>query len=209
MKNLELQKCILGPVYTNCYLLKNKETGELIIVDPADCPEKIELKVSQMSGKPVAILLTHGHFDHILAAQAVKEKYDIPIYACRQEEEMLREPSINMTVHYGQGCSIVPDVFLEDLDVIRLAGFSVQMIHTPGHTKGGACYYIESEQVLFSGDTIFCHSVGRTDFPTGSMGELRRSVQRMLQILPDTTRVMPGHECDTSIADEKRYNPYS
>ena len=110
MKNLELQKCILGPVYTNCYLLKNKETGELIIVDPADCPEKIEMKISRMNGKPVAILLTHGHFDHILAAQAVKEKYNIPIYACRQEEEMLREPSINMTVHYGQGCSIVPDV---------------------------------------------------------------------------------------------------
>ena len=70
MKNLELQKCILGPVYTNCYLLKNKETGELIIVDPADCPEKIEMKISRMNGKPVAILLTHGHFDHILAAQA-------------------------------------------------------------------------------------------------------------------------------------------
>ena len=72
MKNLELQKCILGPVYTNCYILKNKETGELIIVDPADCPEKIEMKISRMNGKPVAILLTHGHFDHILAAQAVK-----------------------------------------------------------------------------------------------------------------------------------------
>ena len=72
MKNLELQKCILGPVYTNCYLLKNKETGELIIVDPADCLEKIEMKISRMNGKPVAILLTHGHFDHILAAQAVR-----------------------------------------------------------------------------------------------------------------------------------------
>ena len=182
MKNLELQKCILGPVYTNCYLLKNKETGELIIVDPADCPEKIEMKISRMNGKPVAILLTHGHFDHILAAQAVKEKYNIPIYACRQEEEMLREPSvnmtdrmhkpcrqeeemlrepsINMTVHYGQGCSIVPDVFLEDLDVIRLAGFSVQMIHTPGHTKGSCCYYLKDEGVLFSGDTVFYGSVG-------------------------------------------------
>ena len=91
----------------------------------------------------------------------------------------------------------------------HMAGFDIVAYHTPGHTKGGACYYIEEEQVLFSGDTIFCHSVGRTDLPTGSMGELRRSVQRMLQILPDATRVMPGHECDTSIADEKRYNPYS
>ena len=120
MKNLELQKCILGPVYTNCYLLKNKETGELIIVDPADCPEKIEMKISRMNGKPVAILLTHGHFDHILAAQAVKEKYNIPIYACRQEEEMLREPSINMTVYCagcisgGSGCYQTGGIFRSD-----------------------------------------------------------------------------------------------
>ena len=209
MKNLELQKCILGPVYTNCYLLKNKETGELIIVDPADCPEKIEMKISRMNGKPVAILLTHGHFDHILAAQAVKEKYNIPIYACRQEEEMLREPSINMTVHYGQGCSIVPDVFLEDLDVIRLAGFSVQMIHTPGHTKGSCCYYIKDEGVLFSGDTLFCGSVGRTDFPTGSGTDMQASVKRLLKELPETTRVCPGHNEETTIGYEKRYNPFA
>lgn len=86
MNNLELQKCILGPVYTNCYFMKNKVTGEMIIIDPADCPEKIEQKVMQMDGKPVAILLTHGHFDHITAVEAVKEKYHIPVYACRQEE---------------------------------------------------------------------------------------------------------------------------
>ena len=208
MKNLELQKCILGPVYTNCYLLKNKETGELIIVDPADCPEKIEMKISRMNGKPVAILLTHGHFDHILAAQAVKEKYNIPIYACRQEEEMLREPSINMTVHYGQGCSIVPDVFLEDLDVIRLAGFSVQMIHTPGHTKGGCCYYFPYEDVLFSGDTLFCTSVGRTDFKGGSSSDLIRSIKEKLMVLPDRTTVYPGHNDVTSIENERMYNPY-
>ena len=182
MKNLELQKCILGPVYTNCYLLKNKETGELIIVDPADCPEKIEMKISRMNGKPVAILLTHGHFDHILAAQAVKEKYNIPIYACRQEEEMLREPSINMTVHYGQGCSIVPDVFLEDLDVIRLAGFSVQ--------------------------TVFYGSVGRTDFPGGSTAEIVRSLHKLVDSLPEETEVFPGHDASTTIGYEKRYNPF-
>ena len=208
MKNLELQKCILGPVYTNCYLLKNKETGELIIVDPADCPEKIEMKISRMNGKPVAILLTHGHFDHILAAQAVKEKYNIPIYACRQEEEMLREPSINMTVHYGQGCSIVPDVFLEDLDVIRLAGFSVQMIHTPGHTQGGVSYYVEKEGVLFSGDTLFCCSVGRSDFATSSTSALIRSIKEKLFLLPDETKVFPGHMGATTIGNEKVNNPY-
>lgn len=209
MKNLDLQKCILGPVYTNCYFLKNKATDELVIIDPADCPEKIEQKVSQMNGKPVAVLLTHGHFDHIMAAQAVKEKYNIPIYACRQEEEMLREPSVNMTAHYGRDCSITPDRFLDDLDVFEVAGFSIQMIHTPGHTKGSCCYYLKDEDVLFSGDTVFCGSVGRTDFPGGSSSALVTSVRRLLKELPAETEVYPGHENDTSIEQERCWNPYA
>ena len=208
MKNLELQKCILGPVYTNCYFLKNKETGELIIIDPADCPEKIELKVSQMNGKPVAILLTHGHFDHIMAAQAVKEKYNIPIYACRQEEEMLREPSVNMTDRMHKPCSVRPDVFLEDLQVFEAAGFSIQMLHTPGHTKGSCCYYLKDERVLFSGDTLFCGSVGRTDFPGGSTAEIVRSLHKLVDSLPEETEVFPGHDASTTIGYEKRYNPF-
>ena len=198
MKNLELQKCILGPVYTNCYFLKNKETEEAIIIDPADCPEKIELKVSQMNAKPVAILLTHGHFDHIMAAQAVKEKYNIPIYACRQEEEMLREPSVNMTAHYGKNCSIVPHLIGEDFRVI----------HTPGHTKGSCCYYLKDEDVLFSGDTVFYGSVGRTDFPGGSTAEIVRSLHKLVDSLPEETEVFPGHDASTTIGYEKRYNPF-
>ena len=200
MKNLELQKCILGPVYTNCYFLKNKTTGEMIVIDPADFPEKIYEKVIQMGGKPAAILLTHGHFDHIMAAQAVKEKYNIPIYACRQEEEMLREPSVNMTAHYGKNCSIIPDVLLNDLEVFQVAGFTIQIIHTPGHTKGSCCYYIEEEDVLFSGDTVFYGSVGRTDFV--------RSLHKLVDSLPEETEVFPGHDASTTIGYEKRYNPF-
>ena len=208
MKNLDLQKCILGPVYTNCYFLKNKATDELVIIDPADCPEKIEQKVSQMNGKPVAVLLTHGPFDPIMAAQAVKEKYNIPIYACRQEEEMLREPSVNMTAHYGRDCSITPDRFLDDLDVFEVAGFSIQMIHTPGHTKGSCCYYLKDEDVLFSGDTVFCGSVGRTDFPGGSTAQIVRSLHKLVDSLPEETEVFPGHDASTTIGYEKRYNPF-
>ena len=208
MKNLDLQKCILGPVDTNCYFLKNKATDELVIIDPADCPEKIEQKVSQMNGKPVAVLLTHGHFDHIRAAQAVKAHYNIPIYACRQEEEMLREPSVNMTAHYGRDCSITPDRFLDDLDVFEVAGFSIQMIHTPGHTKGSCCYYLKDEDVLFSGDTVFYGSVGRTDFPGGSTAQIVRSLHKLVDSLPEETEVFPGHDASTTIGYEKRYNPF-
>ena len=208
MKNLELQKCILGPVYTNCYFLKNKTTGEMIVIDPADFPEKIYEKVIQMGGKPAAILLTHGHFDHIMAAQAMKEKYNIPIYACRQEEEMLREPSVNMTSHYGKNCSIIPDVLLNDLEVFQVAGFTIQIIHTPGHTKGSCCYYIEEEDVLFSGDTVFYGSVGRTDFPGGSTADIVRSLHKLVDSLPEETEVFPGHDASTTIGYEKRYNPF-
>ena len=208
MKNLELQKCILGPVYTNCYLLKNKETGELIIVDPADCPEKIEMKISRMNGKPVAILLTHGHFDHILAAQAVKEKYNIPIYASEKEETTLLNPKVNLSVFGHGSCTLDADVYLKDLQGVELAGFSVQMIETPGHTVGSCCYYLKEEGVLFSGDTVFQGSVGRTDFPEGSTAAIVRSLHRLLDTLPDETEVYPGHDASTTIGYEKRYNPF-
>ena len=208
MGKLELQQCVLGPVYTNCYIAKNKETGEALIIDPADSPSKIELKVNAMGARPVAVLLTHGHFDHIMGVEAVREKYQIPVYACRQEEEMLREPSVNMTDQMGKSCSIRPDVFLDDLQVFEAAGFSIQMIHTPGHTKGSCCYYLKEEGGLFSGDTLFCGSVGRTDFPGGSASQIRNSLHRLLAALPDDTSVYPGHDTSTTIGYEKRYNPF-
>lgn len=208
MGKLELQQCVLGPVYTNCYIAKNKETGEALIIDPADSPSKIELKVNAMGARPVAVLLTHGHFDHIMGVEAVREKYQIPVYACRQEEEMLREPSVNMTDQMGKSCSIRPDVFLDDLQVFEAAGFSIQMIHTLGHTKGSCCYYLKEEGVLFSGDTLFCGSVGRTDFPGGSASQIRDSLHRLLAALPDDTSVYPGHDTSTTIGYEKRYNPF-
>lgn len=180
----------------------------MLIIDPADAPKKIFQKVEDMNGKPVAILLTHGHFDHIMAVEAVKEQYHIPVYACRQEEEMLREPSVNMTDRMRKPCSIVPDVFLDDLQVFEAAGFSVQMLHTPGHTKGSCCYYFKDEGVLFSGDTLFCGSVGRTDFPGGSASQIRESLHKLLGALPDDTDVYPGHDTSTTIGYEKRYNPF-
>ena len=208
MSKLEMQQCVLGQVFTNCYFLKNKETGELLIVDPGDYAEKVFQKVSLIQGKPVGILLTHGHFDHIMAVKEVKEKYQIPVYACRQEEVMLAEPTINMTAVYGSACSIKPEVLLDDGQIFEAAGFSIQMFHTPGHTKGSCCYYIKDEGVLFSGDTLFCGSVGRTDFPGGSSAEIVRSLHKLVDTLPEDTEVFPGHDASTTIGYEKRYNPF-
>ena len=154
MSKLEMQQCVLGQVFTNCYFLKNKETGELLIVDPGDYAEKVFQKVSLMQGKPVGILLTHGHFDHIMAVKEVKEKYQIPVYACRQEEAMLAEPTINMTAVYGSACSIKPDVLLDDGQIFEAAGFSIQMFHTRDIPKEAAAI-ISKTKVCFSAE-IHC-----------------------------------------------------
>ena len=208
MKKLELQKCIVGSVSTNCYLLKNKETGEMLIIDPGDNAGKIEQKILEMQGKPIAILLTHGHFDHILAAEEIRKKYDVPIYADQKEEKTLQDARINLTAYQGNGYTLKADVYLTDLQVEELAGFSVQMIETPGHTVGSCCYYLKDEDVLFSGDTVFCGSVGRTDFPGSSSAAIVNSLHRLLDALPDETEVYPGHDVSTTIGYEKRYNPF-
>ncbi|MDO5336510.1 MAG: MBL fold metallo-hydrolase [Eubacteriales bacterium] len=208
MKNLEVHTCVLGMVQTNCYFLVNRQTRELLIVDPADCPERIFRKVEELHGKPVGILLTHGHYDHILAAEAVKEKYGIAVYACAQEQQMLGDSRLNLTAYQGQPVSLKADHSLSDMEVFEAAGFSVQMLHTPGHTKGSCCYYIKDEGVLMSGDTLFYGSVGRTDLPTGSTAQIVGSLHRLLELLPEDTEVYPGHDCPTTIEHEKRYNPF-
>ena len=195
-------------VGTNCYVVYNENTKECFVVDPA-APSAPLVEFIQTEGLQLqGILLTHGHFDHIMAVKEVKEKYQIPVYACRQEEVMLAEPTINMTAVYGSACSIKPEVLLDDGQIFEAAGFSIQMFHTPGHTKGSCCYYIKDEGVLFSGDTLFCGSVGRTDFPGGSSAEIVRSLHKLVDTLPEDTEVFPGHDASTTIGYEKRYNPF-
>ena len=209
MGKLKIEQRVIGMVATNVYLGINMETKEAFLVDPADRAEDIAQWIRQDGVTLKAILLTHGHFDHIGAVAGLKKEFQVPVYAMGAETVVMEDSTLNLSANWASAFTVKCDHELTDEEKFQVAGFDIVAYHTPGHTKGGACYYIEEEQVLFSGDTIFCHSVGRTDLPTGSMGELRRSVQRMLQILPDATRVMPGHECDTSVADEKRYNPYS
>ena len=209
MDTLILEKDILGPVFTNVYYAMNPESREIFIVDPAAAADRIEQRISRMGGKPVAILLTHGHFDHILAAEEIRSRYQIPIYACLQEKEMLREPSVNMTDQFSRTVSLKADHYLSDLDVFTCAGYTVQMLHTPGHTVGSCCYYLPDEGILLSGDTLFRGSYGRTDLETGSTAAIIRSVRRLLKMLPDDTVVLPGHMGRTTIGFEKKYNPLS
>ena len=208
MAPLSIQIYVVGPVQTNCYFAINDDTKEVLIIDPGASAKQLAEKVKEQGLKPVAILLTHGHFDHILAAEAIRDRYQIPIYACQKEEKTLQDPKINLTAYHMDSYTLKADVYLTDLQAVELAGFSVQMIETPGHTAGSCCYYLKGEGVLFSGDTVFCGSVGRTDFPEGSTAAIVESLHRLLDALPDDTEVYPGHDASTTIGYEKRYNPF-
>lgn len=208
MGQIEIKSMTLGMVATNCYLLINKETKEALLVDPADNALRISTVIEENGCTLKAILLTHGHFDHIMALNDLKKKYNVPVYAHEDEEDVLKQSSLNMSGMIGQIYTTQADIYVKDGEHLKLAGFDVIVLHTPGHTKGGACYYFPEEKVLMSGDTLFHCSIGRTDFPTGSMSQLVRSVKEQLFVLPDDVQVYPGHDSVTSIGYEKQYNPF-
>ena len=204
----EVLRYIVGPVCTNCYLLVKHKTGELLVVAPGDQAQLIEKQIEKTGAKPVAVLLTHGHFDHAGAAEELADKYQISIYAHEAEKETLEDPGLNLCGMIGEHKVYHADIFVKDEEVLNLAGFSIRVFFTPGHTIGGCCYYIADEKILFSGDTLFQESVGRTDFPRGSASDLIRAIREKLMPLPDDVTVYTGHDESTLIGYERMHNPY-
>ena len=209
MGNIKIEKMVLGMVQTNTWFVINEKTKELILIDPADDAGRIIRKIEADGLKLQGILLTHGHFDHIGAVDDLRAYFKgVQCYAVEKEEEVLENGSYNLSASWAAALSIRADRLLRDKETLTLAGFKIKVIETPGHTKGGVCYYLPEEGVLFSGDTLFRTSVGRTDFPTGSMSQIVRSVQYLTENLPGDTVVYPGHQEITTIAYEQRFNPY-
>lgn len=213
MKELSMECCVLGMVSTNCYIVYRKEhEGEGdglkpgVIIDPGDNAPYILNKCRELNVEPKAVLLTHGHFDHILAAEDIRRTFHIPVLASEKEMELLEEPDMNLSSTYEEALSLTADRWLKDGETLDLLGKEWSVIHTPGHTAGCLCYYIEDENLLFSGDTLFQESVGRTDLPTARPGEIINSVVKKLFVLPDETKVCPGHGGSSSIGHEKKYN---
>lgn len=218
MAEIKIGRMVLGVCQTNCYFLYRTGAPEAIVVDPADNGDRIANALEKNGFRVAGILITHGHFDHILGCEALKtvaneaaEKCGaepVKVYACEAEKELMNDARQNLSKGMGDAYTCDADVYVKEGEEITIAGMTCKVIETPGHTVGGCCYYFEEPGFLISGDTLFQESVGRTDFPTGSMSTLVRSIREKLFVLPDETIVYPGHGDSTTIGSEKKYNPF-
>ncbi len=208
---MKIDILILGSYQTNCYVLgKNQTDKDCLIIDTGLESEKLMDFLVKNELNPLAAVFTHGHADHICGIPLLREKYpDIKIYIHTSDAEMLTNSAKNLSMLAGAIFKTdAADILVEENDMIELAGIKLKVICTPGHTPGGISLYAESESVVFAGDTLFADSIGRSDFPGGNSELLIDSIKQKLLTLPDETICYPGHGPQTTIAQEKRYNPF-
>lgn len=197
----------VGALETNCYLIYSEDTLECIIVDPGAEPDKIVQEVNANSLKPIAIINTHGHVDHVGANKPVKQEFDIPLYIHQADLKLLKSAlQSGFGLMIGAKKSPSPDKFLKEGDTLKLGKSHLRVIHTPGHSPGSIS--LLGDGFILSGDALFQSGVGRTDLPGGSWEELQESIKRKILTLPPNTVVFPGHGPPTKVSIEKNSNPY-
>ena len=204
---MKLYRIVVGPIQENCYLIKNEETGEGIIIDPGDEALKIMEAVKKAGIKKItAIFITHGHGDHISALDEVKKLTGAKVYMSREDAPMLRVWNSSLSYSTDRDKTFdPPDVYFEDGMTVTEAGLTFTIAATPGHTLGGVTLLVGD--AMFPGDTLFAGSMGRTDLPGGNDAQMLASLRRLAQIEGDYT-VYPGHMNSTTLAREKAMNPY-
>lgn len=206
--DIKIGRMVIGSYQTNCYFVYREGSKRAVVVDPADAGGKI-FDALQRNGFTVeAVLLTHAHFDHIWGSKELREVSGAKLYALDKEQALCENSHNNVSEWAGRAYTVVPDEYVADGAVLTFDEMEFRVISTPGHTVGSCCYYVEKAGILISGDTLFYESTGRTDFPTGSMGQIVRSIKEKLFVLPEETKVYPGHGDQTTIGHEKKYNPF-
>jgi glyoxylase-like metal-dependent hydrolase (beta-lactamase superfamily II) len=199
----------VGPLQCNCSILGDEVSREAIVVDPGDDIPRILSLLERHQLTVKRIVVTHAHIDHIAGAQRLKELTGAPV-SYNQRDLPLVAMMEEQAAWIGVAPPVVfaPDESLEDGDAVAVRGIAGTVLHTPGHTEGSLCLYLPEQSLLLAGDTLFAGTVGRTDLPGGNMGKLIASIHERLLPLPDGTKVVPGHGDSTTIAQERRYNPF-
>lgn len=192
MPSIKIDCLHVGEYKMNCYLVENTDTDEVIIVDPGADGDRIMQKIGFKT--PVAVLLTHAHYDHIGAAEMICEEYQIPLYVHRKDEDKLMSPEKNCGKAFGRNITVrTRATLLEGGEHLSLAGIDLVVMHTPGHSAGSCCYLLPDGAGLISGDTLFAHGYGRTDFDDGSFATLKQSLKQLFNLTPKMP-LYPGHE---------------
>ena len=202
-----LKEFALGSLQANCYLVGCPETRFAAVIDPGGDPSPV-IKEAEEQGLTIqTIINTHGHLDHVAGNEALREATEASLYIGREDGPMLADGNLNLSVLVGMTLSpLEPDVLLDDGDTLRVGQLEFTVLNTPGHTPGGICLY--GKGVLFTGDTLFAGSIGRTDLPRGNHQALLTSIKEKLFDLPPDTRVYPGHGPSSTMEMEKRGNPF-
>lgn len=208
MSNLKIGKIVLSVCETNCYYVYKEGDENCIVVDPGDKGDYIYTVLKEKGLAVSCILLTHGHFDHIWGCEELRQLSGAKVFALDEERAVLKNANLNVSDMIGRSCTIEADEYVHDMDVLTLNGMKIQVLATPGHTQGSCCYNFVEENTIFTGDTLFEESVGRTDFPTGSGRTLSESISTKLAPLSDDIVVYPGHGSQTTIEHERQYNPF-
>lgn len=199
-----LETVNVSPMQVNCYILACAEASQAVIIDPGDHAHKINAVLNKHKLRPSMVINTHGHYDHI----GCDDKFGVPVYAHKQELALLSDPALNLSASFSWPYKVKSEIIsLEDKQVITLDCLELEVMHLPGHTPGGIALLMKKPRtdIIFTGDTLFYQGVGRTDLPGGNQLELEKSIRERLFILPDATRVYPGHGAPTTIGDERTH----